>query len=287
MPTLLHRFTHGDHERVYRLHVPEDPGALVRPLALVLVLHGGGGDGARIAEITGFDTVADAAGFLVAYPDGVERAWSDGRNTSIHTPGVGRVDDVGFLTEVIRRVSEAYPVEARRVYIAGASNGAMMAHRFACENSDAVAAIAAVMGSIPENLYAAWKPARPVSAIVINGLSDPIVPWSGGEVRVGGKTHGRVVPVEDSAAFWVRHNGCSTDAESVWLPETGDGTRVWRKTFTGGKQGTEVALYGIIEGGHTWPGGKQYLAEWIVGKTSRAFGATQAIWEFFREHPRP
>ena len=45
-----------------------------------------------------------------------------------------------------------------------------------------------------------------------------------------------------------------------------------------------VALHG--GGGHTWPGGYQYLPEFLIGKTSRDLNATITIWNFFNGHPK-
>jgi polyhydroxybutyrate depolymerase len=47
-------------------------------------------------------------------------------------------------------------------------------------------------------------------------------------------------------------------------------------------RGTELLLYEIIGGGHTWPGGVQYLPELLVGRTSRELAASEAIWEFLQ-----
>ena len=50
-----------------------------------------------------------------------------------------------------------------------------------------------------------------------------------------------------------------------------------------GKNNTEVVLYIIEGGGHTWPGGYQYLNERIIGKTSRDMNAAEVIWNFFEK----
>jgi polyhydroxybutyrate depolymerase len=48
-----------------------------------------------------------------------------------------------------------------------------------------------------------------------------------------------------------------------------------------------VALLRLEGGGHTWPGGAQYLPAMLVGRVCRDFDATAVIWEFFRRHPKP
>ncbi|MCL4219560.1 MAG: hypothetical protein KJ052_21475, partial [Candidatus Hydrogenedentes bacterium] len=88
--------------------------------------------------------------------------------------------------------------------------------------------------------------------------------------------------------FWVRSNGCNTEPEIDTLPDIdpADGTSIKRYTYTGGLNGTEVVFYKVEGGGHTWPGGEQYLAEWIIGKTSHDMDASAVIWDFFVSHPK-
>jgi poly(3-hydroxybutyrate) depolymerase len=49
---------------------------------------------------------------------------------------------------------------------------------------------------------------------------------------------------------------------------------------------SELRLYEIIGGGHTWPGGQQYLGERIVGRVSRELNASNEIWSFFARFER-
>lgn len=40
-----------------------------------------------------------------------------------------------------------------------------------------------------------------------------------------------------------------------------------------------------LGGGHTWPGGNQYLPERIIGKTSMDIDASEIIWDYFAKRP--
>jgi polyhydroxybutyrate depolymerase len=51
-------------------------------------------------------------------------------------------------------------------------------------------------------------------------------------------------------------------------------------------ESTEVVFYKIDNGGHTWPGAKQYLPKAIIGATTRAFDASEVIAQFFLAHAR-
>src|SRR5690349_10175005 len=85
----------GGHNRTYLLHVPprHDPH---KSSALVVVLHGGGGNG-RMMERVGFSDLADREDFLVAYPDGIEHNWNDGRQDVRAYAFKKNIDDVGFI----------------------------------------------------------------------------------------------------------------------------------------------------------------------------------------------
>jgi polyhydroxybutyrate depolymerase len=48
-----------------------------------------------------------------------------------------------------------------------------------------------------------------------------------------------------------------------------------------------VILIRLEGGGHTWPGGLQYLPERLIGGVCRDFDATELIWTFFRRHSKP
>src|SRR5689334_8670833 len=78
----------GGRARSYLLHVPPQ---LTTPVALVVNLHGGGGQGRSAEGLSSYDAVADAHGFLVVYPDGIDENWADGRGAS--RPDRDHVDD--------------------------------------------------------------------------------------------------------------------------------------------------------------------------------------------------
>ena len=50
--------------------------------------------------------------------------------------------------------------------------------------------------------------------------------------------------------------------------------------YRGGKENTEVVLIRVEGGGHTWPGGVQYLNKMIIGGVCNDFNASEVILEF-------
>ncbi len=271
---------HGGREREFLLHRPSKPAS---PAPLLIVLHGGGGDMKGMKRLTrfAFEKLAEPEGWLVAYPDGTDGHWNDGRENE-RIAARENVDDVGFIASVIDAIDAEVPVDRARVYVTGASNGGMMSNRLAIELSDRIAAAAPVIAQIPAPIASRSRPTRPVPVLIINGTQDTLIPWEGGEPTVLGKKLGRILSTEETVAYWTSQNGCTGRPTVEWLPDRvpDDGTRVCRESYAGA---APVVLYRIEGGGHTWPGGVQYLPEMFIGRTSRDLDATAAIFSFFKE----
>lgn len=261
--------------RSYWVYIPAGLNA-VKPVPVLMLLHGSAGNGEDMRRVTqyGFEKIADRENLVVVYPNAQERRWNE------HG---GSVDDVGFLLAVIDRLAEALPVDRSRVYIAGISSGGMMAQRMACEKADRIAAVATVAGTMPVELKAACKPARPLPVLMIHGTEDPVVPWAGGAVA-GFEEYGTVLSARETAAFWASINQCRGTAAVVPEPDRDlrDGTRVQTESFDACVAGAGITLVTVQGGGHTWPGGFQYLPERFIGKTSREMDANKVIWDFFK-----
>jgi polyhydroxybutyrate depolymerase len=256
-----------------------------RARPLVIVLHGGGGAGRLVEKLTGFSALADSEGFVVVYPDAVNRHWNDGREVTRFRSQRENVDDVGFVGALIDTLAGQLGLDRSRVYAAGVSNGGMMCYRLACELSGRLAAVAPVAAAMPESLAGACQPERPVSLLAINGTEDRLVPFQGGGVGLHAK-RGTVVSVRQSVEQWVRHNGCSPNPDSVWLPDADphDRVRVKRQLWGEGRDGAEVVLYTVEGGGHTWPGGAERPTRF--GRRAKDMDATRTIWDFFSRHRR-
>jgi len=283
---------YGGYERVYRVYVP---AALDKTgkYPLLLILHGGGGDGIGMRVLTGhcFEHRADARGAIIAYPDGLEKNWNDYRADPSRKAQRENIDDAAFLEAVVAEISAKYPVDPARVYAAGISNGAMMSYTLACRAAGTFAAVAAVAGSVPENLPPACSPGRPVPVMMINGTEDSLVHWSGGEVTgpFGRRKFGRVLPVEKTRDFWLEKDKCDRAKVAAFKKDESakDGTSLERETYASCAGGAAVDFVKVVGGGHTWPGGAQYLPRFVIGRTSDEMAASDEIWDFFMAHPMP
>jgi polyhydroxybutyrate depolymerase len=251
-------------------------------VALVIALHGGGGTATQMMGFSRFNAIAAREGFAVAYPDGTGRRWNDGR--VFRGRGETDADDVGFVRAVVADIAaKGTMLDRRRIFAAGISNGGFMSLRLACEAADLVAAVAPVTATMPGDLGPRCRPTAPVAVLVINGTADPLVPYAGGHVRAMFGRRGAIWSTERTISFWAGHNRCATppDVRALADRDSADGSRVIEVLYAR-CAGARVRLLRIEGGGHTWPGGAQYLPMAWIGPTNRDIDASETIWRFFK-----
>jgi polyhydroxybutyrate depolymerase len=259
-----HTISVGGRQRTYHLYRPSSlpPSA---PAALVVVLHGGFGTGAQAKSAYGWDAEADSQHFVVAYPDGLDRAWAVGGGCC-GVPGRTGVDDVAFITQLVDAVAHQLPIDPARVYATGMSNGGLLAYRLACDST-----VFAAIGSTAGTLLGPCPSPAPISVIEVHGLADHNVPYDGSRGEGVAGIDGPPVPDLDS--MWRNVNGCA--APSV---TTAGSVTTSLASCPGGRA---VELVTIAGGGHEWPGGAR-------AKTAASdLNATDTIWRFFASHPKP
>lgn len=271
--------------RTYRLFVPAT-APTDRPMPLVLVFHGGGGDGSKVERMTGLSDLGRREGFIVAYPDGLNHQWNDGRSAESTQSHRQKVDDVGFIDALLDDLLRNHPIDRRRIYACGMSNGGIFCHYLGAKLADRLAAIAPVAGGLADPFERQFSPVNPVSVCIIQGTDDPLVPYHGGDVA---RNRGRIIDTDETVRRWLLRDDCTGEPARSTLPDrdASDGCRVRKSEWTSCRPGIAVVLYVIDGGGHAWPGGAQYLPQWVIGRVCRDFSATEIIWDFFRHHPRP
>lgn len=269
-------------KRTYVLHVPAGWDGK-RPLPVVLLFHGYGGQGAGMAKMSGFDAVADREGVLAVYPDGLQRQWS-------FVPEDSKTGDVAFVRALIEQLKRDYSVDKNRIYAAGMSNGGFFSQRMGFELPDEIAAVASVAATLPVRWANAVKDnkgsKRPLPILFMHGTEDPLVPYQGGALR--GHNRGTMLSLKETALTWAAYNGCGKDPAKTYLPDADpkDGTRIFSETYSGTQAGSIVVAYTVEGGGHGWPGGMQYLPERAIGKTSHDINASEVIWQFFAKYSK-
>ncbi len=286
---LTETLQHEGIERTYHIHLPP-AFSKGKPAPLVFALHGSKGGGRSFDQSITQGTLtaaADKRGVILVFPDGINKQWCDGRTEMLKTKKI--YDDVGFISKIIDSMVKNYGVDPKRVYATGISNGGFMSVRLAMDLSEKIAAVAPVTAQISEALKDS-TPKLPISIMIVNGTKDPLVPFGGGHIRLFrfGRSRGAILSTASTVEHFRRHNRCRKTAEKSKLQDKDpdDGTNVEIEKYTGGMDGTEVILVKIIGGGHTWPGGKQYLRPGIVGAVCRDINASEIILDFFLSHSR-
>jgi polyhydroxybutyrate depolymerase len=279
-----HAFTlrHGGRQRTYIVHVPQ--GGNDAPLPVLLAFHGGGGNAAGFQRYAELDRVADRERFLVVYPNGTGPlpnrllTWNAGDGCC--GPGLANgVNDIGFAASVIGDLGHRVPIDTRRVYATGHSNGAMLAHRLAAERSGIIAAVAPVAGSLDLRAFA---PTRAVPVMQIHSVDDPRALYAGGLGPPFPGTDNRVFhqPVQEGLDRWIAANGCPTRADTA-DKKAGDGQSATLIVWRGCRGDAEVAHWKLTGSGHGWPGESPPPGgEAISGPQTRLIRAAEEVWSF-------
>jgi polyhydroxybutyrate depolymerase len=249
--TSSHTINVGGLDRIYRLH---KPAGLPASAPLVVVLHGGFGSAEQAQRSYGWDQLADSEHFVVAYPDGVKRAWNVNGGGCCGKPAREHVDDVAFISAAVADVAKNVGVNASGVYATGMSNGAMMSYTLACETT-----LFAAIGPVSGTQVDPCRSPHPVSVIAIHGTADPLIPYGGGPGR--GFAHINGPPIPELNAFWRKVDQCQPPLTTTSGPVS---------TSTAACAGNRsVVLITVDDGGHHWPD-----------------FATAKLWQFFAAHPR-
>ena len=286
---IIRKIKVGELERRYRIHMPDNKTSS-NPKAVIIAFHGGGGNPESMVRLSGLSDKADKEGFIVVYPYG--SGTDPERNLTFNAGNVGgyamikKINDVAFTNAIIDDLMKYTQVNSKRIYATGISNGGMMAYRVASELSHRIAAIAPVGGPMGTEKC---NPTSPVSVIHFHGTGDELAPFNGGKGKGTDKIPAFMRPtfysVEHSINAWIMANKCQEKALITNMPDkVDDGMNVIKHVWAGGQNGSEVVLYKIINGGHTWPGMEPPAA--MLGKSTKDISANDLMWEFFKKHPK-
>lgn len=256
----------GSAARRYRLAVPADKGQ--RALPLILNFHGYTSTAGEQAVYSQLEAKGPPRGYVVATPQGTATPafWKI-------LPNLPAPDDVAFTNTLIDHLEQTRCIDPTRVYSTGLSNGAGMSALLGCRIPNRLAAIAPVSGL---TLVARCPKGTPMSVIAFHGSADQVVAYEGGRSSFAGLP---VLGVPMGVAAWATRASCAAK------PKIRDVTpHVQLTTYQGCASGTNVELYTIVGGGHTWPGSSDLS---FLGPTTHEINATDLILAFFAHHTRP
>jgi polyhydroxybutyrate depolymerase len=268
--------------RTYRLHVPTTFQR--NASALVIVLHGSGGNGLGMEVGTGFSALADQVGFAVVYPDGLLESLGGQTNWAYFSNDF--VDDVAFMRQLITALKSSIQFDPRRVYVTGLSSGALMAHRIGVQLPELVAAIGVIEGALSFDGPAAGTPVpaaiAPVSVLILHGDQDVTLPMCGTPT---------IASQDYTFNYWSGSMACSRiDPTDPLCDNLGHITAVTEKVASGCNASAEVRFYKLIGGTHTWntvPMNVSGQAPFNPGfNAATGISTREILWNFFASHPK-
>jgi len=156
------------------------PNTVANPAPLLILLHSASTSGAHQENYMKLGPVAKKNGLIYIAPDGTKnpegkRFWNASK--SCCNKYKQEVDDVAYINSLIDEINTKTPVDPKRIYLVGHSNGAFMSYTFACKTNK-VAAIVAIAGAMDTNPDC--SPSTPVSLLDIHGTADKTIKFTGG-----------------------------------------------------------------------------------------------------------
>ena len=257
-----HKMKHGGLEREYALYLPEN---LSEDAPLVVMLHGYGSRSKPTRY--GLHEAAERHGFAVCFPRGAKdhrdkACWNVGYAFHLDKEHRYKVDDVAFITRLVRHLQREYGLSRKNTFLTGMSNGGEMCYLMAYLRPELFAAVAPVSGLTMEWMYRDLKAKRAVPLFEIHGTEDKTSAWNGDIENKGG--WGAYIGVPQAVGYWVAQAGC-THEESEELPLVRN--KVVAHRYVNGVDGCQVWLYEVIGGKHSWG--------------EKDMNTAEELWKFF------
>ena len=255
-------FTNGAGTRDYKLYLPRGYSADVAPMPLVVMLHGCTQSPDDFAAGTRMNQLADASGFMVAYPAQAPRAngakcWNWFR-TDDQAYGRG---EPSLIAGIADEVASGYRVDPRRIFVAGLSAGAAMAVILGETYPDVFSAVGAHSG-LP---YAAAHDVSSAFTAMKGGAARTGKPPSNRNSARGAVPtivfHGDVdstVAASNGLAIVRDAAGTSAAASQHATPrhDAVQGARAYTREVFAAAAGRPRVEYWLVHGaGHAWSGG--------------------------------
>ncbi|UCF14388.1 MAG: prolyl oligopeptidase family serine peptidase [Phycisphaerales bacterium] len=157
-------------------HAPDEEGGDIKKFPLVIACHPAGGDEIAYFEWKGnsdrIQTIAEKRGYVVACPAGPDGAWHV--LTEGPAPAVAaKPETPAIIMALLQEITKQRQIDMSRVYLMGASSGALVTYATAAANPDTFAAIAGVCGTFPEE---AIDKLKQTPTLIFNARKDKLIP---------------------------------------------------------------------------------------------------------------
>lgn len=250
-------------KREYATYVPD---GISGEVGVIFSLHGASNDywNGRVD----FNAIADQQKtvknkkFIVVYPRGLMRQLR-GTERGWETYTESNTEDVEFFKAIVTELKKTYSVDMSRIYLAGFSNGGMMAYKAAHQAGDFFAAFASVGGFPVNESHLFHAGSQPTPFIHIQGAADAVFPSATYDLS----TIAHNMTYRNGAHFNPYDEGHNSDGGVV--PEH---SNVTREIHIADEGGAAYFLYKIAGMGHTW------FYNW---DGNAGDDVATAIWNFF------
>ena len=233
---LNHDFINRTYYMSYPDNISEQESA-----PLIINMHGFGSNALSQRYYSEMDEFAHEQGIAVVYPQGIvnsigSTSWNVGTFWDF-----SNLDDVGFIEEMIDKISNDFNIDQDRIYACGMSNGGYMSYELACELEDRIAAFGSVTGNFMLNQSSGQlcEFTREIPIIHFHGTSDSVVDY------YPPSFDGALTPFE-SADFWSRYNNLNIET----MEELNNNVEIY--TFSNDYSSTIFKHYKVYGGEHDW-----------------------------------
>jgi polyhydroxybutyrate depolymerase len=228
----------------------------------------------RTERTSGFAEAGAEYGFTVVFPEAKANRWNDARGGDAHP------DDLGFLNALALQLIQSQIADPKRLYVAGISNGGLMAFTLVCQKGSPFAGVATIVAGLPTALEQSCVPPKPLTVIMMSGTADPFMPFTGGRSGIFGR-HGTVLGAEKTAAVFAKAEGCAGQS-ATRLPKVdpSETTHIKLIVSEGCAAGASVRFYEVEGGGHQIPGGPTFVP-FLFGAPNHDIKAATEILKVF------
>jgi predicted esterase len=157
-------------------HAPAQEGGDIKTFPLVIACHPAGGDEIAYFQWKGnadrIQTIAEKRGFIVACPAGPDRAWHE--RIQGPAPGVAsKPETPAIINALVQEVVKQRHIDTTRIYLMGASSGAIASFATAAAYPNRFAAVAGVCGVFPQE---AIETLRQTPTLIFSAHKDKRIP---------------------------------------------------------------------------------------------------------------
>ena len=277
---------HDGIEREYIIHIPKN---LTEDSPLVFIIHGFTGSAEGISAYSGMNSIAEREGFIAVYPQGTKD--SNGNtffNVGYEFHDDSTINDVSFIRELVRSLSQEFNLNRKKAFATGMSNGGDMSYLLACTSSDLFKAVAPVAGVLMKGLKDSCELNSPVPVFEIHGTADKISLFEGDLNNQEG--WGAYYDLPSTIDFFAeRYQLTNKSVKQITSKESGAEYDIFFERHWSNDLEEEVWMYRIEDGRHVWPGIKfnwwnNPLARYYFGSGNEDINASEEVWAFFKKY---